>query len=199
MKRNNKFLVFLLIIALFSLAVFVSFKRQKQLNEDATPQQNSEDQIIGEWEVLSIKENGTQIVSKTNNATIIFFVDGTCSANGGCNEMMNCQYKIFSDSKLSITVGGTKRGCSQDVVEYWDLNEVASYKRIDDILHLYYEKENGVSGFFEFRKSKIKNNNIIKSQSSRLNILFTILIILVMILAIDSFVVPSRKLKSLST
>ena len=42
--------------------------------------------------------------------------------------------------------------------------------------------------FSEFGKSNIKNNNIIKSQSSRLNILFTILIILIMVLVIDSFV-----------
>jgi len=42
--------------------------------------------------------------------------------------------------------------------------------------------------FSEFGKSKIKNNNIMKLRNSRLNILFTILIILIMILAIDSFV-----------
>jgi len=42
--------------------------------------------------------------------------------------------------------------------------------------------------FSEFGILKNKNNNIMKLQSPRLNILFTILIILVMILAIDSFV-----------
>ena len=43
--------------------------------------------------------------------------------------------------------------------------------------------------FSEFGKSKIKNNNIMKSRSSRLYVLFTILIILIMILAIDSLVI----------
>jgi len=43
--------------------------------------------------------------------------------------------------------------------------------------------------FSEFGKSKIKSNNIIKSRSSRLYVLFTILTILIMILAIDYFVI----------
>lgn len=42
--------------------------------------------------------------------------------------------------------------------------------------------------FSKFGKFKSKDNNITKSQNSRLNILLTILIILIMILAIDSFV-----------
>jgi len=42
--------------------------------------------------------------------------------------------------------------------------------------------------FSEFGKLKNKNNNIMKSRSSRLYVLFTILIILIMILAIDYFV-----------
>ena len=42
--------------------------------------------------------------------------------------------------------------------------------------------------FSEFGKSKIKNNNIMKSRSSRLYVLFTILIVLIMILTIDYFV-----------
>lgn len=110
---------------------------------------NTSASFIGKWEVVSVQESGIQIVSEGNGAAIEFFRDGTHKASGGCNEMMTGSYEIQADSKLSISVGGTKRKCAKDVVEFWDLNKVYSYELTDNILFLYYKTESRVEGFFK--------------------------------------------------
>ena len=66
--------------------------------------------------------------------------------------MMNCQYELHSNNKLSISIGGTKKKCPRSVVEYWDLNKVTSYNLVNNDLSLNYEKDNEIEGSFELKK-----------------------------------------------
>ena len=108
--------------------------------------------VIDKWEVVSVQEDGIQIVSDGNGATIEFFQDETHRTSGGCNEMMIGSYEMQPDSKLSVSIGGTKRKCAKDIVEFWDLNKVYAYKLTDNILFLYYKRESGVEGFFKLTR-----------------------------------------------
>ncbi|MFH1749703.1 MAG: META domain-containing protein, partial [bacterium] len=108
--------------------------------------------IIGKWEVVSVQEDGIQIVSDGNGAVIEFFRDGTYKASGGCNEMFVSSYEMQPDSKLSIKAGGTKRKCAKDIVEFWDLGKVYSYEFTDSFLLLHYKTEGGGVGFFKLSK-----------------------------------------------
>ena len=113
---------------------------------------NASASFIGKWEVISVQEGGIQIVTDGKGAAIEFYKNGTHKASGGCNEMMTGSYEMQSDSKLSVSIGGTKRKCAKDIVEFWDLNKVYAYKLTDNILFLYYKTESEIEGFFSLTR-----------------------------------------------
>ena len=108
--------------------------------------------IIGKWTVVFVEENNMQIVSQGSGATMEFIDNGTYKTLGGCNEMFISSYTI-SDSKISFKVGGTKKKCAKNIVEFWDLAKVYSYELNDKILLLRYKTDDGVEGIFRLQKS----------------------------------------------
>ncbi len=106
--------------------------------------------FIGKWSVVSVEENDVLIVSDGNGASVEFSKN-TYQALGGCNQMSTLSYKIYPDSKLSMSVGGSKKLCAKNLVEFWDLGDVYSYELNDDTLLLHYKAETDV-GTFKFRK-----------------------------------------------
>ena len=145
--------VIILVVVLVGGAVY--FVLRKPTPESTTPpvteQPAPTTSFIGKWNVVSVEENGVIIVSNGNGATIEFLKNGTYQALGGCNQIMTQSYKTYPDSKLSISVGGTKRGCAKNIVEFWDLGNVYSYELNDDTLLLHYKAETDM-GTFKFRK-----------------------------------------------
>ena len=155
----------ILIVVIVSMAIFRGYfiftkqpsvtqthKPEPSLSQDNSTLQGNLDNaatFVGTWEVVSVQQEGIQIVSEGSGATIEFFRDGTYKASGGCNEMSIKSYKVQPGSKLSISAGGSKRMCAKDIVEFWDLNEVYAYEFTDNILFLRYKRENGVEGFFK--------------------------------------------------
>lgn len=107
--------------------------------------------IIGKWTVVSVEENNIQIVSEGSGATIEFIDNGTYKTLGGCNEMFISSYTT-SDSNISFKVGGTKKKCSKNIVEFWDLAKVYSYELNDTVLFLRYKTDDGVEGIFRLQK-----------------------------------------------
>ena len=158
----NIILIVIIVSIVIAGGYFVFTKQssvtQTQQTEPASSQENAPLQdrsdststsLVGKWEVVSVQEDGIQIVSDGRGATIEFFHDRTLKASGGCNEMMTGSYEMQPDSKLSVSIGGTKRGCAKDIVEFWDLNNVYAYKLTGNILLLHYKTESGVEGFFK--------------------------------------------------
>ena len=159
---TNIILIVVIVSIVFAGGYFVFIKQspvtqtqqpEPTLSQNNLPLQDSLNIIsasfIGKWEVISVQQEGIQIVSEGSGATIEFFRNGTYKASGGCNEMMVKSYKVQSGSKLAISAGGSKRMCASDIVEFWDLNKVYAYEFTDNILFLRYKRENGVEGFFK--------------------------------------------------
>jgi hypothetical protein len=133
------------------------------LNPTLTPTPSAVDSIIltkpfiNKWEVVSVEENGLKITTNGSGAKIEFFENGTYKAEGGCNEMMIQIYKIYPNSKISISAGGTKMGCffPNQPVEFHNLSRVYFYEFNNDFLLLYYKKPQGdieVNGIFTLKK-----------------------------------------------
>lgn len=164
MNMNQKgFANIVLIVAIVAIVAvggyFVFVKKTEPVAQQPTPESTTPPAIeqsapttsfIGKWNVVSVEENGVMIVSDGNGATIEFSNNGTYQALGGCNQMMTQSYKTYPDSKLSISVGGTKRACSKNIVEFWDLGNVYSYELNNDTLLLHY-KAGTDTGTFKFR------------------------------------------------
>ncbi len=164
-KGLSKIILTVVIVSIAIVAGYFVFTKQPSVTQIHQPepppsQDNSTLQgnldnvatFVGTWEVVSVQEDGIQIVSEGSGATIEFFRDGTLKASGGCNEMMHGSYEIQANSKLSISIGGTKRMCAKDIVEFWDLNKAYRYKFTKNILFLHYKTEGGVEGFFKLTR-----------------------------------------------
>jgi len=150
---KNKFLlvtVVVLVLVIGGLIVYLN----KQSN---IPPQNlltdgqKPPELVGKWMVVSVEENSVQIVPEGSGATIEFLDNGTYSALGGCNEMFISSYAI-SGSRISFKVGGTKKKCAKNIVEFWDLGKVYSYEFNDKVLLLRYKTDSNIEGVFRFQK-----------------------------------------------
>jgi len=143
-KRPINTILTIVFISLIIVGGYFIFTKLSYTNKANPP--NS---LIGKWNVVSVQEGDIQIVSEINGASIEFFKDGTLKAYGGCNEMTQESYEVKSGSELSISIGGTKRGCERDVVEFWNLNKVTKYKFTDNMLFLYYKTDSEVESTFK--------------------------------------------------
>jgi len=157
---NQKGFVNILLIVLVVAVVaiggyFVFSKRSIQpgptTSPVATPAQKLSEPV-GKWAIISVEENDIQVVSEGSGAIIEFLDNGTYKTSGGCNEMSISSYTT-SDSRISFKVGGTKRKCANNIVEFWDLAKVYSYGLNDKILLLRYRTDDGVEGIFKLQES----------------------------------------------
>jgi len=60
---------------------------------------------------------------------------------------------MTSGSIVSFKVGGTKKKCAKNIVEFWNLAKVYSYELNDKILLLRYKTDDGTEGIFNLQKS----------------------------------------------
>ncbi len=141
--------VLALVIVAGVAGYFVFFKRSVQPGPITTPAQT---ELVGKWAIISVEENSVQVVPEGSGAIIEFFNNGTYKASGGCNEMIISSYTT-SDSIVSFKVGGTKKKCAKNIVEFWDLAKAYSYELNDKILLLRYKTDDGVEGIFNLQKS----------------------------------------------
>ncbi|NCU33560.1 MAG: META domain-containing protein, partial [Candidatus Moranbacteria bacterium] len=125
-RRVTNIILIVVIVAIIVAGGYFVFTKQSsvtqtQQSEPPLSQDNLDNvstSFIGSWEVISVQEDGIQIVPEGNGAVIEFFRDGTYKASGGCNEMMTMSYEIQLEPKLSISAGGTKKKCTKSVVEF---------------------------------------------------------------------------------
>jgi heat shock protein HslJ len=110
--------------------------------------------LIGTWDVASVKEDGKEIVSAGNKATLEFLEDGTFLALGGCNTMEPTQTFSVTGSKITFKPAGTKKSCASNVVEFWKLGKVTDFELQDDVLFLSYKTNAGKPGYFRLEKTQ---------------------------------------------
>lgn len=149
-------LLIVLIVAVAAIGGYLVFSKRltqpgSTTSPTITPAQAPE--LVGKWMVVSIEEGSIQIVPEESDATLEFFDNRTYKTSGGCNEMSISSYTISSDLQISFKVGGTKRQCARNIVEFWDLAKVYSYELNDKILLLRYKTDAGVEGIFRLQKS----------------------------------------------
>ena len=152
-KGFANIVLIVLVVVLAGGAIYFALRKStpEPTAPSATEQPAPTTSLIGKWRIVSVEENSVLIVSDGNGATIEFSENGTYQALGGCNQMMTQSYKMYSDSKLSISVGGTKKLCAKNIVEFWDLGGVYSYELNNDNLLLHYKGEVD-TGTFKLKK-----------------------------------------------
>jgi len=140
----------LVLVVVAGVAGYLVFsKKSVQPGPTTTPAQT---ELVGKWVIISVEENSVQIASEGSGAIIEFFNNGTYKASGGCNEMSISSY-MTSGSIVSFKVGGTKKKCAKNIVEFWNLAKVYSYELNDKILLLRYKTDDGTEGIFNLQKS----------------------------------------------
>ena len=139
---NQRSIFIVLSIIIIAIVGYFILSRQSVKNDNLT----------GQWKVTSVEQAETQLVNGSN-AVIEFFKNGTYKATGGCNEMFQNSYKLPSTEKISFRVGGTKKKCADNVVEFWNLEKVHSYQVVDTVLVLNYSTDDGKEGVFRLQKT----------------------------------------------
>jgi len=168
--RKTKYVVVVLSIValLFCIGIFAIctnknfIRNEKPVSPSPFPTQStikptliiSQTSLLGKWEVVSIQQDDMVFDTEGKGATIEFRNDGTYQALGGCNEMAPRKYNSEPGNKLTFEVGGTKMGCLGDVVEFWDLNKVSSYKFSRNTLVLLYKNQFGRENSFWLSRVK---------------------------------------------
>ncbi len=151
----NIILVVVIVVLVCAVGYFAFVKKSvppgPTTSPITTPAQKLSD-LVGKWTIVSVEENGVQVVSEGSGAIIEFFDNGTYKASGGCNRMDIRSYTI-SDSRISFEVSGTEMACAKNIVEFHHLAKVYSPELNDKILLLRYKTYNVVEGIFKLQKS----------------------------------------------
>jgi len=69
--------------------------------------------------------------------------------------MFGESYTVISDSEISMQLGGTKKLCESNFVEFHDFGKVYSYEFIEDSLLLNYSGETAageIDGVFKLKR-----------------------------------------------